>query len=285
MAGLSSLNGTVKVPGIGPVNKKAAAGIGAAGIGFVLWRYWQAGSGEAEPTEAVETGEGTGEGYGGEYGVGGGSYGDGPIPARPGGSVVITDPADPETMPPTTNDAWTRRCVERLAEVGYDPQKVTAVLGSYLGRQELDAAAQEIVRAALAMVGPPPQGSYTIIPAPRPPAASPVTDPAKPAPVKPVPVPKPVPKPKAPVVRKPGKITPKPAPKPKAKAKPAPKPKAKPTPRPKPYTIKRGDTLSAIARRYDTTLSALKKANPVLFNRAHKGGNLIRPGEKVKVTR
>lgn len=52
----------------------------------------------------------------------------------------------------------------------------------------------------------------------------------------------------------------------------------------KTYTIKKGDTLSAIARRNKTSLGALKKLNPGLFNASHRSGNLIHPGEKVRLS-
>lgn len=49
------------------------------------------------------------------------------------------------------------------------------------------------------------------------------------------------------------------------------------------YTIVRGDTLSAIAKRFGVTLSQLKVQNPQLFDAKHRNGNLIFPGEKVKI--
>jgi LysM repeat protein len=52
----------------------------------------------------------------------------------------------------------------------------------------------------------------------------------------------------------------------------------------KSVTVKKGDTLSAIARRNKVTLAQLKKDNPGLFTKAHRGGNLIFPGNKVKIS-
>lgn len=52
---------------------------------------------------------------------------------------------------------------------------------------------------------------------------------------------------------------------------------------PRIYTIVRGDTLSAIARRFNTTLSTLRSLNPNLFDAAHRGGDLIFPGEQVRL--
>lgn len=51
----------------------------------------------------------------------------------------------------------------------------------------------------------------------------------------------------------------------------------------KTVTVKHGDTLSAIARRSGESLAQLKKDNPGLFSKRHRGGNLIFAGNKVKV--
>jgi LysM repeat protein len=51
----------------------------------------------------------------------------------------------------------------------------------------------------------------------------------------------------------------------------------------KSVTVKKGDTLSAIARRNGESLGQLRKDNPGLFSKAHRGGNLIFPGNKVKL--
>lgn len=49
------------------------------------------------------------------------------------------------------------------------------------------------------------------------------------------------------------------------------------------YRIRSGDTLGKIASRNKISLGRLKQLNPGLFNRAHKGGNLVKPGEVVKL--
>lgn len=49
------------------------------------------------------------------------------------------------------------------------------------------------------------------------------------------------------------------------------------------YTIKSGDTLSAIAVRFGMTLSQIKALNPHLTDTKHKGGNLIFVGETVNI--
>lgn len=70
---------------------------------------------------------------------------------------------------------------------------------------------------------------------------------------------------------------------PKVVSKPKPKPvtvKAKPKPKPKPtrYVVKKGDTLSGIASRNGTSVSALRGANGI-------SGSLIRPGQSLVIPR
>ena len=45
------------------------------------------------------------------------------------------------------------------------------------------------------------------------------------------------------------------------------------------YTVKSGDTLSSIAQKYDTSVSAIQKLNPTLI----KNVNLILTGWKIRV--
>ena len=65
-----------------------------------------------------------------------------------------------------------------------------------------------------------------------------------------------------------------------AASRPAATPQPRPTPRPQPqqrrYTVKRGDTLSAIARRHNTTVAGLRRANGI-------SGDLIHPGQTLRI--
>lgn len=64
--------------------------------------------------------------------------------------------------------------------------------------------------------------------------------------------------------------------------KPVPKPAAKPTT--KSVTIKKGDTLSGIAKKYGISMTTLKKLNPVFWtNKKYNNGNTIWSGGKVRV--
>ena len=61
-----------------------------------------------------------------------------------------------------------------------------------------------------------------------------------------------------------------------AKVTPKPKPKPKPKPQPTRYVVKKGDTLSAIAKRYGSSVATIQRANGI-------SGSLIRPGQKLLV--
>lgn len=71
-----------------------------------------------------------------------------------------------------TNADWTRYATEQLSAAGRDPATVQSALGKYLDRQPLTGAEQDVVRAALAAAGKPPEGSFVITPAIEAPAPS-----------------------------------------------------------------------------------------------------------------
>lgn len=86
--------------------------------------------------------------------------------------------------------------------------------------------------------------------------------------------------PGTPTTPRPTPTSPKPKPIP---SKPKPTVPAKPGPS-KYVTIKRGDTLSGIAKKNKISMAALKKLNPVFWtNKKYKNGNLIWSGGKVRV--
>ncbi len=63
---------------------------------------------------------------------------------------------------------------------------------------------------------------------------------------------------------------------------PAPQPKPKPKPKPKPqavyHTVRKGDTLYGLAKRYGTTVGKIQSANGI-------SGSLIRLGQRLKIPR
>ncbi len=140
--------------------------IGVAGAGgFVLWRYYQASQAPAGPAPdgTMDTGSVTDA----PPGVGGGGN------VQYAGSVQAGDDSI------TTNSAWAQAATDYLSNTaGYGAAAVVEALGAYLAGNPLTDAQITIVRAALAVQGPPPQGSFTIkhTTAPAPPAAP---DPSK----------------------------------------------------------------------------------------------------------
>lgn len=154
--------------------------------------------------------------------------------------------AAPVETPIETNTTWASSLLPTLSGKGFAPLDVQLALARYLNGDGLSAEQQKMVNLALTLKGAPPDGVYGGLP-------NAGTETLKPAPK---PAPKPVPKPAV--------VTPKPAPKPAVK--------------PQTITIARGDTLAKIAKRYNTTVSALAKLNGI------RNVNRIYAGAKLKVT-
>jgi hypothetical protein len=154
------LSGTVDVPVVGTVPKKALVGIGAAAAAFVAWRWWAArggsGDGEAATVEDGEFGavdKQVPTGYATQ--VGGRSEDAG------GGSGT----SDPSLGRPTTNDEWSRRAVDYLSQASdrWSIAEITTAIGNYLGSRPLSSTSQDIVRSAIAVQGYPPVGTFSIV--------------------------------------------------------------------------------------------------------------------------
>lgn len=62
-----------------------------------------------------------------------------------------------------TNAAWAQAVQAGLAGLGYDAQTVASALGLFLAGSPLSADQAQIIQAAEAEFGPPPQGTYSII--------------------------------------------------------------------------------------------------------------------------
>lgn len=123
----------------------------------------------------------------------------------------------------------------------------------------------------LVTLTPPPSRSAPVEPVPLvqlPPSRPIISQPAPVVVVKPLPASDASPAPAR-------KLTPKPTPKPTPKLKPTPTPKPKPAPEIR-HTVKKGEFLSRIASKYSVTLSALRRANGIK-------GDLIRPGQVLKI--
>lgn len=144
---------TIDIPHVGTVKKQQVIVIGAVAagvVGYAWWRYRSApaDTGEAEVApEPEDPYEGLTDGG---FGTGG------PV------SGYDDRSSDTGTTAPLTNDQWSVLVKERLAD-SYEPAAISGAIGRYLGRQPLSTADQTIVRAAIAVAGYPPVGSYSII--------------------------------------------------------------------------------------------------------------------------
>lgn len=153
------MTGTVKVPGIGPVDKKYVYIAGAGVLGFVGYAYWNARKAAANevPVSDYTTADALGDGSDyGDYSYDGGAsdY------VNPGGSQP---PYSSDTNPnPQTNAEWATAAISRLSDLGYEATLVAAAIGKYMARLELTEAQADIVRQAVAILGPPPVGDFPI---------------------------------------------------------------------------------------------------------------------------
>lgn len=162
----------------------------------------------------------------------------------------------------STNQQWGVAAIQGLIRMGVPASLATTSVTLYLSGTALTADEATTIGQAIAAFGPPP------LPLPVTQSAPVATAPA------PSPTPKPAPAP-----------TPKPAP------VPAPKPTPAPIAKPKTYTIRSGDTLTAIALRHRTTAGALYTKNASLLDsvarkhgRKDSGhGRYIYPGTVIRL--
>lgn len=180
----------VKVPLLGKVKTEyIIVGIGAVGVG--LWFYFRheqnaAGSSTAlsVPDTSQSIDPATGEPYGSsadlsalDNGSGGfaeaGGFGNSDI--DPSTGFIAGSPQDAQalqqmfgtgttttTATPTSDAQWASNVQSTLEAIGYNGETVAIAVGLFLARQPLDANQVTIMQVALAEVGNPPVGTYTI---------------------------------------------------------------------------------------------------------------------------
>lgn len=153
---MGALSGSITLPGVGDVPKIGLIGVGAAAVGFIGWKYWQARNGTgADVADATDPGM---EDPGTLPGVSGAVD-----PNNQYGSNTGDSGSD-ATGQILTNSQWSNDALAKLTQTGsYDAGAVAAALGNYLGSQPLSSDQQSIVRAAIAVSGYPPVGSFSII--------------------------------------------------------------------------------------------------------------------------
>lgn len=155
---MGALDGEIKLPVVGSAPKKVVVLVGGAGAVFVLWRWWVARDSAGYDPEG-ETDE----------------FGDaGTIPSvdgayRPDGDYGLDDDDDEGSdsygFKGTKNTEWTQYVTTRLSQSErWDYQTIVSALGVFLNHGALSDTQVEIVQAAIAEAGQPPEGSYTLIP-------------------------------------------------------------------------------------------------------------------------
>lgn len=152
---MSVIDGEVKLPALGGVNKKVLIGVGVAGAGYIGYRYYQNYKANQDATATADT-----PGFDDTSQT---------LPVVDGGSDISgTSNGETDTTvdgtEPTTNAAWTQEAEMYLEESGYDAQSVSEALGKYITSQPLTSAEQSIVSSAIAVAGYPPVGNISIIP-------------------------------------------------------------------------------------------------------------------------
>lgn len=241
---------TITIPGVGPVKSVYVYAGGAVVVGVVAWSYWRRPSGGDGGQVVEEVPE---DGTNGDVADGWGN-----VPGQTGnsnGGWVPDGDRDPATVA-----EWTQLAIERMSDIGYDPQAVAQAIGLWLAGQTVTATQADMLRVVKAIMPAVPG-------MPEPPIR--IGLPPNPPPTPPKPTPKPGTRP--------------PAPKP-----PAPKPTPKPAPKPVPkyvtvarFTSKNppwNSTLSGIAAHEHTTVAALLRLNPSI-----KDPDLIHPGQRIRV--
>lgn len=157
---------TVKIPGVGPVNKKYAY-IGVAAVaGFVGFAYYRSRNSAATDTTATDpnavdttsTDPTTYDpSYSGYSADAAGYMGSVPSYYPPYGS---SSPIS--TGAPATDSAWTQATVNYLAEVGVDSQAASHALGLYMADLCMTNQEADYVRQGIAGMNQPPQSHHDI---------------------------------------------------------------------------------------------------------------------------
>lgn len=146
----------VDVPKVGKMNKKILFPIIAVAAGFIGWKYYKSRTAvaAAAPGDPGYVDPGTLPPVAGAV-LPGGNYGSG-----------TSTNNQPSGDRPITNAQWTQLAVSQLTtgDGRWSASDILVALGNYLGGQPLSTTQQEIVRAARAAAGEPPEGYHVIVP-------------------------------------------------------------------------------------------------------------------------
>lgn len=159
---MSALQGSVDVPGVGGVDKRVLLGIGGVAAVFVGWRYYQSRSAAAyDPAQTA---------------VDPGMEDPGVLPSvqgavREDNSYGLPDTSssagtDAYGFTGTTNAQWTQYATTQLSQASdtWSYGAIVTALGQFIANRPLTSVQQQIVQAAIAVAGYPPEGSHVIVP-------------------------------------------------------------------------------------------------------------------------
>lgn len=156
-----NIKGNVDVPVVGHVDKRVLLGVGAAGAVFVGWKYWQSRSAAAyDPgADAVDPGM---EDPGALPSVSGAVRDDNGY-GLPGDNPNTSDSYG---FKGTTNSQWTQYAAGQLSQGSdnWSYSTIATALGKFIANKALSTEEQNIVQAAIAVAGYPPEGSHVIVP-------------------------------------------------------------------------------------------------------------------------
>lgn len=141
-----------------PKDKRVMVGLGGAAVVLVAYAWWKNGQVPSDASEAAMDAAYSDDGYVTQATAGDLGY-------SSGTSAGESSSDSSSSMPVLkTNAEWVQYATEVLAAAGSDAATVQSALGKYLDRQPLSTSEQDFVRRALASAGPPPVGSFTVIP-------------------------------------------------------------------------------------------------------------------------
>lgn len=163
---------TVKIPGVGTVPTKyaVAGGVVVVVIAGVAWvRFANSRAQEEDLGPVVDDYTGVAEtiypAYSTDYAPDesyyGGAY---PYPTYTTPSYGLTTTV--QTPDPITNSEWTQRSIEHLELVGAESMAASLAVSRYLLKECVTPTQADLVRQAVAALGPPPQGTFSIITCP-----------------------------------------------------------------------------------------------------------------------
>jgi hypothetical protein len=153
------VTGTIDIPKIGPVKKPVVIAVGVGAVGMLGYAYYRSRS-----SAATDTTDPTSPDY----------VDPGTLPAVAGavddsnlygsGTSTSTTTSD-YGFTGTSNSQWTQYATTQLQQSdSWSYTDIVTALGNFVNNKALTATQQQIVQAAIAVAGYPPEGSHTIIP-------------------------------------------------------------------------------------------------------------------------